>query len=311
VPRDNGSGYDFEDVRDHYLRELFGEDAVLLRASDPERYRALSRVVTGEVMKRVFAQWRTAQDPCAGGLVWFLRDLWPGAGWGVLDSDGEPKAAWWALKRAWAPQAVLITDEGMDGVAAHAVNETAELLDATLEVELLKSGRVLARASAPLLVPARGTATRSVDALLGYFTDHGNAYRFGPAKYDAVAVRLRRNADRRVLSEDVHFPIGMALPAAAHGKPAVEAHQRPDGDVVLTLEAPCFLQSVRLACAGFRPDDNYFHLVPGERKGVRLQRLSTTARFGGTLEALNLAEAIPLPDPSTPESARNDSSRGA
>ena len=309
VPRDNGSGYDFEDVRDHYLRELAGEDPVALRAADPDRYRALSRVVSGEVMKRVYAQWRAPHDPCAGGLVWFARDLWPGAGWGVLDSDGQPKPAYWALKRAWAPQAVVLTDEGMDGVALHALNEGDTLLDATLEVELLKGGRVVTRASAPVLVPARGAVTRSVDAIAGFFTDHANAYRFGPPKGDVVAVRLRRNADGAILSADCHFPTGLALgPASA--QPQVAATLDPRGDVRVEIDAPAFLQSVRLVAPGFLPDDNYFHVVPGTRKTVHLRRIDPTARFEGTLEALNLGSALPLPGPATPASAQGDLNRG-
>ena len=64
-----------------------------------------------------------------------------------------------------AIHAVLLTDEGMDGIAAQAINETDSLLDATLDVTLLKAGRTVARASTALLVPARGTATRSCGAM--------------------------------------------------------------------------------------------------------------------------------------------------
>ena len=77
------SGWDFEDVRDHYVRLLFGVDPSDLRARDVERYLALGRVATGEAMLRTFAEWRRPGSSCRGGLVWFARDSRPGAGWGV------------------------------------------------------------------------------------------------------------------------------------------------------------------------------------------------------------------------------------
>ena len=55
VPRDNGSGWDFEDVRDHYAKELYGLDPMRLRYADVERYLALGRVVVGELMAATFA----------------------------------------------------------------------------------------------------------------------------------------------------------------------------------------------------------------------------------------------------------------
>jgi beta-mannosidase len=294
VPRDNGAGYDFEDVRDHYLEDLFGCSAVALRAQDPARYRAVSRVVSGEVMKRVIAEWRSPYNPCSGALVWFMRDLRPGAGWGVLDSDGQPKPVYWALKRAFAPQSLHLTDEGLDGLAIRAANDGAQLLDATVEVEMYKDGRLLGRAQSPLLVPPRTVVTRMADALLGLFTDHTNAYRFGPAKYDVIAVRLRRNDNGAVVSEDFHFPVGMGFALQCGVELRQDITAREDGAVVLTLQAKGFLQSVRIAGEGFSIDDNYFHLAPGQEKRVVLRRLDPHVPFHAWIEALNLAEPVPL-----------------
>ena len=60
-------GWDFEDVRDHYVRLLFGMDPSELRARDVERYLALGRVSTGEAMLRTFAEWRRPGSTCRGG----------------------------------------------------------------------------------------------------------------------------------------------------------------------------------------------------------------------------------------------------
>jgi beta-mannosidase len=269
VPRDNGSGYDFEDVRDHYMKVLFGEDPAELRSQDIERYYALSRVVSGEVMRRVYAEWRAPESRCGGALVWFYRDLWPGAGWGVTDSTGRPKAALWYLKRAWAPRSIHLTDEGLDGLGIHAINESPEPLDALIELEMYQNGRkATASAQASIQIPARGAVSLQGDALLGYFSDSTNAYRFGPPKHDVITVRMMRADTGELLAEDFYFPAGMDLRVQRDVDVKADAQWRDDGKVAVTLRSNAFLQAVQASCDGFTPDDNYFHLSPHQEKCV-------------------------------------------
>ena len=65
-PRDLGAGWDFDDVRDHYLAVLFGVDPQALRRTDHDRYLALSRLASGEAMAAAFSQWRSTGSSCRG-----------------------------------------------------------------------------------------------------------------------------------------------------------------------------------------------------------------------------------------------------
>jgi len=296
VPRDSGAGWDFEDIRDHYLRALFGLDPVELRSQDPERYLAVSRAVTGEMMKAVFAEWRRPGSGCGGGLVWFLKDLRPGAGWGLLDSAGRPKAAYWYLRRAWARQTLLLTDEGLEGLHLHLFNETDAPLAGRLEVDLLQGGRTPAgHAEQGVSVPAHGGLTVSADALFAAFSDLTYAYRFGPPRHDVVIARLVAEEGATVLAEDVHFPLGWNLPFQDSAGITTAVEQGPDGTFTLALQAPVFLQAVALTSRSHGPDDNHFHLAPGRTRRIRFTpRADPSAPFRAELAALNLRESLPL-----------------
>lgn len=297
VPRDNGAGWDFEDVRDHYLRELFGVDPVELRGRDLERYYALSREVPGELMRRVYAYWRSPAAECAGALVWTLQDLLPGAGWGIVDGLGVPKAAYWHLKRAWAPRSIHLTDEGLDGVAIHVVNDGAAPLDATIELNLLAHSR---RGNAParqaVHVGPHASLTLAGDALLGYFSDSTDAYRFGPPKHDVVHARMVAS-DGTLLGEDFLFPAGMSLTVAREPEVAIRAEQR-GAHIAVTIDSDTFLQSVSIDCPGYDPDDNHFHVAPGYPKTIAFSANSARpfrARFEALNAPLSLEARAPLP----------------
>jgi beta-mannosidase len=295
VPRDTGAGWDFDDVRDYYLQQLFAVDPVRLRSCGMPRYLQLSRVVPGEMMARVFAEWRGGHTRNRGGLVWFFKDLWPAPGWGIVDSFGLPKAAYYYLRRSWFPRQITLTDEGLDGLHLHVTNETAEPLRGQVQLLLLKDGRVVvARREVPCRLPPRGRQTFDVDALLDGFHDLTHAYRFGPPQYDIAVATLFDDA-QRVLSEAFFF----VRPREPASLPAVqleaEAEAVGEGCYQVALRSEHFLQSVSFDVTGFLPEDNYFHLPPARQKIVRFRALgATSAKFRANVEALNLKNPVPV-----------------
>ncbi|MEO8154839.1 MAG: glycoside hydrolase family 2 protein [Rhizobacter sp.] len=292
-PRDSGAGWDFEDIRDHYLQQLFGVDPIALRSSDVARYYALSRAVTGEVLQRVYGEWRAPANPCNGGLVWFFKDLWPGAGWGVVDSTGRAKAVYWYLKRAWASRTVHITDQGLDGLHLHVHNEQPEALSATVELVLYQHGRIRTAAGEQAVqVAGRSALTLQGDALLAHFFDTTYAYRFGPPQHDVTVARLKA-ADGTVLAEDFHFPQGLNLPMQSPTQWTAKAARAGDGSVLLDLSCDTFLQSVFFECEGYAPSDAHFHLAPQAPRQIVFRPLDAVPRkFKAYVGALNLREML-------------------
>jgi beta-mannosidase len=205
VPRDRGADWDFEDITKHYVCLLYGPDAQSLDAA---------RAVTGEVMEATIAEWRRGGSSCWGALVWMLKDFVPGAGWGVIDANGLPKPAWHALRRAFRPVQVALTDEGLNGLAIHLINETAETVRAKLSLRCFGGGAtVTMRRERDVELPPRSNqALRSVE-LIGSFFDITWAYRFGPPPLSWTEVTLDNPVTGERLADARYFLPDRARPA--------------------------------------------------------------------------------------------------
>ena len=300
VPRDAGTGWDFDDVRDHYLRELFGVDPGELRRYDHERYLELSRAVSGEVMAAVFGEWRRAGSPCGGGLVLWLRDLVAGRRLGPGRRRRRAEAALPAPAPALAPTAVWMTDEGLGGVGVHVANDGPEPLARP------PAGRPLPRPQAAVgeaergasSSPAHGALARDLEAMLGRFVDASWAYRFGPPAQDAIVATLEpldgseAAGDGEAIARAVHFPAGRPSGAETPARLGVEASATRDahGDVVLTVNSQRLLYGLMASAKGARAEQPWTFVEPGIER-----RLLLRSRPGGdeagtvVLAALNMS----------------------
>ena len=275
VPRDRGTDWDFEDVRDHYLRLLYEVEPARLQQEDRAHYLRLSRAVSADVMQATIAEWRRGGSSCAGALVWMFKDFTPGAGWGVADAAGLPKLAWHGLRRAFRPVRAALTDEGLNGLGVHLINDGPAAVRARLGLVCLQGGAtVTLKRERDVELPARSSRTVSSAELIGSFFDLTYAYRFGPPPLDVAVVRLSDPTSGAVLDESLHFPLGRAALTHDSGL-TVQVVQDGDG-WALRLEAARIAPSIQIEDAAWRAADEGFALMPGEQRTVKLIAASTS-----------------------------------
>jgi beta-mannosidase len=276
VPRDPGAGWDFDDVRDHYLHTLYGVEPARLRYEDPERYLDLSRAVVAEVMSDVFAEWRRADSTCGGALVWQLQDLRAGAGWGVIDATGRPKSALHGLAQTLQPIQVTLTDEGLNGLDIHLINERAQTFSGRLELVCLRDGSVkVASANCAVELQPHSAQRIGAAACLGQFFDFTHAYRFGPRAHDVTLATLRDAASGEIVCEAFHLPERRV--SERHDLGLNVLLQRSGDDWQLVIETKRFARFVHIIDPHYRAARDWFHLAPNRPLIVQLIPLTSLA----------------------------------
>ena len=286
VPRDLGAGWDFEDVRDHYLAQLFAVDPAEVRRVDPALHLRLARITSAERLVAALVAWRRVGSPCRGALLLWLRDLWGGAGWGVLDERGRPKSAWHPLRRVLQPQAVLLTDEGLDGLVAHLINEGPQPLQARLIVTLWDAELARETVETDVHLAPRSAAAVPLLALFEHIVDLTGSHRFGPPLHRAVQARLVEavardgSVEAAEIERASHWYLlpgwGRLLVHDDAPAPGLVAEVDPVDRVAglwrLTLRTARLALHVAIEVPGFQPEDDHFHLAPGARRVVLLVR---------------------------------------
>ncbi len=154
-----------------------------------------TQIVQAEALKTMVEHWRREKFHTAGALFWQLNDCWPVSSWAVIDSELQPKAAYWYARRFFAPLLVSFKPAGTF-VEIWVTNDTLSTVEAEFEIEVLDfAGEVSWARREHVLIPANISLRLAAPAFAEFLQiDPRRQY---------VRARLKQNG--RVLAENRHF----------------------------------------------------------------------------------------------------------
>lgn len=233
----------------------------------PEKFENLvyvGLVLQGQGIRHGIEAHRRNRPYCMGSLFWQLNDSWPVVSWSGIDYYGNWKALMYQSKRAFAPILINAIKEG-DDLCVYLVSDELQDHDGVrLDVELMdfdgkahgkwtQSGMLAANSSVLFMKKRAGELQGKLSAAnsLLHFT-----------------LKAKNGA---TLADDVFYfayPKDQKLPEAN-----IETSVRRRGDAIeMTLKTDKLARDifVEVPVQGVRFTDNFFDLLPGQRKKITI-----------------------------------------
>lgn len=228
----------------------------------------LSQVLQAEGMKVAIEAHRRAMPYCMGTLYWQLNDCWPGASWSGRDYDGRWKALQYYVKEAFKPRLVSnVIENGQ--LATYLVTDTYEgKADLLMKAVDLNGKLIWQKELKDISIKANTSEklhTIDTAAVL-----QGN----NPAR---VIFYAQLRIDNKDMERNIfYFAPAKDMNLEVPNLDIVTSKVAKDkGIVYIRLKTDKLARNVYLsldnAAATDHFEDNYFDLLPGETRTIRLQ----------------------------------------
>jgi beta-mannosidase len=228
--------------------------------SDFEEYLAQTQINQGEAMRCGIEHWRSHKFDTSGTLIWQLNDCWPVSSWSLIDYGNRRKAAYYFVKRAFAPVMLSIWP-GEEEIEINLINDTLNTIGGTAEVCLVDAcGETIWQHKASLSAGANGTGQIIIP--VSALPDE--------AKDGTILLASVYNKNGTVACSQALFrPMkDLCIPAAELAITSIEPCKHDGFIVTISAEdIACYVhlasQDAELSCS-----DNWFHMLPGEKREI-------------------------------------------
>ena len=266
---------DFAGAEDDFLSPVMrhhnraGEEAMgnilrltshyLPQASGLEKTVVSTQACQGELLREAIEHWRRRKFKTSGVLVWQLNDCWPATSWSLIDYWHNPKAAYYAVRRAFAPVLLSLVHQEHH-IHIWLVNDTPKPVTGTIRLALLDfDGTPLHSKDVAASVSANSSTVVGVKSLqeLGFLDSTRHFI------YARLGERTRTVAESIFLLSrvrEIRFP-----------RPNVMREVRKAGARIFEVElrSKTFAKAVSIETkAALEYSDNYVDLIPSVRKSI-------------------------------------------
>ena len=258
------------------------------KPKDFESFLYMNLVLQGDAIKTAVEAHRRDMPYCMGTLFWQHNDCWPVASWSSRDYYGRWKAQHYFIKKAY--QDVLVSADINDGkLDVYVVSDRLRKTAAMIKLEAYDmEGKLINSCDKSVIVPFNDSKI--------VMTHELNSFTKSYPKNQIVIVATLTDAKGKVYTNNFFLvkQKDMLYPKASI---SYKVKQISDGYEV-TLKTDRFARAVYLSLDGIDNffEDNYFDMMPGKDKVVKVRTRLSQTDFSQQLKFRSLIDGIDTPN---------------
>jgi beta-mannosidase len=248
---------------------------------DFESYLYVSQVMQADVMQMSFETHRKSRPYTMGTLYWQLNDVWPVASWSSMDYLNNWKALHYQVKRSFA-NVILAPEYYHDSFSLYLISDSLKSLKANAEIRIMDfNGKELRKLNVPVSMEANSSKL--------ILEKTGKEITAGIDTTNAVCI-MRLTQGKKVLTTNYcYFAVAknLNLPKAVITKKITPTST----GYTVELSSDKYARYVFLSIdkQGFF-SDNYFNLMPEEKKTITFTTAQKPADFEKDLKVMSLVD---------------------
>lgn len=227
-----------------------------------EDYIYVSQLLQAAGMKSAIEAHRRAKPYCMGSLFWQLNDCWPVTSWSAVDYFGNWKALQYQVKRSFENLLISINEEG-NQCKIYIINDSMESKTGKLELQLIDfDGTVLWSQSSEILI-RENSSKHYISIDKAFFS--------------------RFNLKQAVLSAEVILPDSEVQGTLYYfekpknlelRKPSILVSRIDENTIEISTNT--LAKNVFISAENTFFSDNFFDLLPNEKKRIRISNKNET-----------------------------------